>query len=103
MILSPRHIKSFCSDSPTIKAFILGTDGKAKYPLMIEISAGDRWILDPNEVFAHADEFKFESGTFDNSTDVFLVATRGAIQFVVQDKRLMLHRVSYTNSQSKEK
>lgn len=101
VIVAPKHRESFCSDSPTMKGFIVGTDGMMKYPLMVDIFAEDRWSLEPNEVFAHADQFKFESGTFDNSTNVYLTATRGktSIQFIFQKKNLRLYRVSYENPQ----
>ena len=60
--------------------------------------AGD-WTLDPNEVFRHAEQFNFVSGVFKNSSQTYLVATKGntAIQFVFSDGALRLYRVTITN------
>jgi hypothetical protein len=73
----------------------------------LTFDVGDARVLDPNEVFAHADQFKFESGIFENSTEIYLLATRGrtTIQFTFdhRSKTLKLRRVIYDNPKGFEK
>jgi hypothetical protein len=68
-------------------------------PTIIEINAGD-WLLNPNEIFAHADQFNFESGVFNNSSEVFFTAMKGhvSIQFTCKPSGLKFYRVIYAPS-----
>ena len=55
------------------------------------------WLLDPNEVFAHADQFTFESGVFADSSDIYLTAKKGraAIQFICKSDGLHFYRALF--------
>ena len=72
------------------------TEDDTSKPYSVDVS-GDGWILNPNEVFSHADQFEFKSGVFTTSSKVFLVATRGrvAIQFICSQTGLTLYRAIY--------
>jgi hypothetical protein len=82
----------FCHDLPTAH---YSADTKA-FPHTIEID-GSGWTFDPNEVFAHADQFHFESGVFSNGTDIYLTASKGpvSVQFLCKPQGLRFYRVLY--------
>jgi hypothetical protein len=65
-------------------------------PRLLEID-GEGWSLNPSEVFARADQFRFESGVFNNSSDVFLTAIKGrvSIQFVCKPNGVRFYRAIY--------
>jgi hypothetical protein len=69
---------------------------KQNKPRSVEIDGQD-WYFNPNEVFAHADQFHFESGIFSNSARVYFSATKGSvtIQFVCKPDGLKFYRVFY--------
>jgi len=56
--------------------------------------------LDANEIFQHADQFIFKSGTYINSTEVYLNVNKADVfmQFVFRNGMLRLIRVDYMNS-----
>jgi hypothetical protein len=87
--------KPFCHDFPT--AEYEKSEDKNAGPYLIEINGGD-WLLNPDEVFIHADQFQFSSGVFSNSSDVFLTAKKGrvSIQFVCKPDGLKFYRAIYT-------
>ena len=65
-------------------------------PYMVSIYVdSDYWVFNPNELFLHADQFTFRSGVFNDSSKVFLAATKGRveIQFVAEPNGLTLYRV----------
>lgn len=100
IIMSKEKSGSFCRSYPTMSnGFATPKNGTTKYLVTLFIQPADAWTLDPNEVFAHADQFTFESGVFENSTEVFLIAKRGvtSIQFIFSNKKLKLYRVFYDN------
>jgi hypothetical protein len=87
---------TFCHDSPTAHY------DKANYksvPSDIDIN-GEGWALSPNEIFVHADQFHFDSGVFENSSDIFFTATKGrvSIQFVCKSDGLKFYRAIYLPS-----
>ena len=87
---------TFCHDFPTAHY------DKANYksvPSDIDIS-GEGWALSPNEIFAHADQFHFDSGVFENSSDIFFTATKGrvSIQFLCKSDGLKFYRAIYLPS-----
>jgi hypothetical protein len=88
---------SFCRYSPTAN-FLKLSDSESK-PYSIEID-GANWVLNPSEVFAHADQFSFTSGVFSNSSRVFLIARKGnvAIQFICNKTGLTFYRALYYQS-----
>jgi hypothetical protein len=100
-VMPTHQNNSFCRSYPNVGGFAVPKNDTAYHPVIITFDCGDAWTLDPNEVFAHADQFKFESGIFKNSTDVYMLATRGdtTIQFIFdqKSKRLKLSRVFYDN------
>ena len=55
----------------------------------------NEWEFNINELFGHADQFKFTSGVFTNSSDVFFAATKGLVdlQFIPRPNGLTLYRV----------
>ncbi len=65
-------------------------------PTFIKIDGQD-WLLNPNEVFVHADQFKFQSGVFEDSSDVYLMASKARvdIQFLCKPDGLKFYRVFY--------
>jgi hypothetical protein len=90
----PISSRTFCQSGVT--AHYDASDWKSG-PFRIAID-GEDWLLHPNEVFAHADQFHFDSGVFTNASDVFLTATKGrvSIQFVCKPTGLTFYRASYT-------
>ena len=84
----------FCHDglSAIYSEGAVGSTG----PIRMEID-GDRWRLNANELLAHADLFQFSSGVFANSTDVYLIATKGrvGIQFTCSATGLKFYRAFY--------
>ena len=83
----------FCHDLPT--AHYENADRKS-LPVNIQVG-GENWSLNANEVFAHANQFTFSSGTFENSADVYLTATKGrvSIQFLCKPSGLEFYRAIY--------
>lgn len=82
----------FCRYRPTANysaSFEAGPHG-------IDIDGRD-WFLNPNEVFAHADQFTFDSGVFTDSSRVYLVAKKGRviIQFLANPSGLRFYRAIY--------
>jgi hypothetical protein len=65
-------------------------------PHTLEID-GDDWLLNPNEIFAHADQFAFDSGVLTNSSEVFFTAKKGrvSIQFIGKPDGLKFYRALY--------
>lgn len=86
----------FCRDNPTANYEKVGTGKGKSMPNNVEID-GNRWLLNPNEIFAHADQFQFHSGVFTNSSEVFLSATKGrvSLQFVCKTDGLVFYRAFY--------
>jgi len=84
--------RSFCNHSVT--AVYQDIHKKNEGPMFIELD-GSGWILNPNEVLAHADQFTFRSGVFADSLDVYLAADKGpvSIQFLCKSDGLHLYRV----------
>lgn len=66
-------------------------------PFSVDIS-GEDWTLNPNEIFAHADQFTFDSGVFTNSSRVFFGAKKGNvhIQFICTVNGLVFYRALYS-------
>lgn len=85
----------FCHFYPQLQYPEAGTDG-GDYPAVITIP-GETWTLNANELFAHADQFQFESGTFKNSDQIYLSARKGAttIQFLCGPNGLKFYRAIY--------
>jgi hypothetical protein len=83
----------FCNDLPI--AHYDEAETKSG-PRAVDID-GKNWILNANEIFAHADQFHFDSGVFTNSSDVFFTATKGrtSIQFISQTDGLKFYRAIY--------
>jgi hypothetical protein len=97
----PQPQLSFCRYRPTA-SYIKSDNYQESYkqgPYNIDIS-GDDWSLNPNEVFAHADQFEFTSGVFTDSSRVFLLARKGrvAIQFLCKPAELVFYRAIYSPS-----
>ena len=90
----PKSKLEFCQDYPVAKYNKVDLDS---FPQSIDVS-GDGWQLNPNEVFAHADQFQFRSGVFSDSSDVFFIATKGpvAIQFICKPDGLKFYRAIYS-------
>lgn len=86
----------FCNDLPI--AHYDEAETKSG-PRAVDIDGQD-WILNTNEIFAHADQFHFESGVFTNSSDVYFTATKGrtSIQFISQPSGLKFYRAIYLPS-----
>lgn len=65
----------------------------------IVVIDGQGWIFNTNEIFAHADQFHFDSGVFSNSSDVYFTATKGrtSIQFISKPNGLKLYRSLYSS------
>jgi hypothetical protein len=86
----------FCHDRPT--AYYQVENETLPHPVHMVTIDGDDWFLNPNEVFAHADQFHFESGVFTNSSGVFFIAVKGrvSIQFVCKPDGLKFQRAIYT-------
>jgi hypothetical protein len=59
----------------------------------------DEEKLDANEIFQHADQFIFKSGTYTTSTEVYLNVSKADVfmQFVFRSGTLRLVRVDYMN------
>jgi hypothetical protein len=87
---------SFCHSSPTAR---YSKSGDKSEPLLIEIRGND-WLFDPTEIFVHADQFRFDSGIFADSSDVFFTAIKGrvSIQFICKTNGLKFYRAIYTQS-----
>ena len=101
-VLPEEKPPSFCHDYLIVGGFASPT-GKSydheSHAAFAKILAYKNWILDPNEVFKHADQFTFKSGTFGKSTSVYLEGTKGGvnIQFIFESGTLKLYRVFYTS------
>lgn len=91
--LVPRSSLTFCYDLPTAR---YDKTGYKSGPRDVSID-GEDWALNPNEIFAHADQFHFDSGIFTNSSDIFFTATKGrvSIQFVCKADGLKFYRAIY--------
>jgi hypothetical protein len=63
------------------------------------LPAENEWAFNINELFSHADHFKFTSGVFTDSSDVFFTATKGLVdlQFIPKPDGLTLYRVIIKN------
>lgn len=83
----------FCHDDPVAEYKSLAS---GEFPLTVEISATG-WSLNANEIFVHADQFKFSSGVFSDSSEVYFTASKGntLIQFVPTNSGLRFYRVIY--------
>jgi hypothetical protein len=86
----------FCHNNPIARYEKAGTGHGKSGPNSVELS-GEGWVLNSNEVFAHADQFQFHSGVFADSPDVFLTATKGrvSLQFICKPDGLKLYRAIY--------
>jgi hypothetical protein len=90
--------QSFCRSSVTLSIF--KKSGDEMYPETVSILGRYlEWGFDINEIFKHADQFKFQSGVYDDSTLVYFTASRGAvhIQFAFVNGTLRLAQVIYDN------
>ena len=89
----PREDLPFCNVSASMR---FGEDDTST-PLSISID-GDGWIFDPNEIFAHAEQFKFDSGVFSDGSESYLIAIRGrtTIQFLASRSGLRFYRAIYS-------
>jgi hypothetical protein len=83
----------FCHDLPTA-SYEKPSDSS---PNLVSIS-GEDWLFNPNELFFRADQFRFDSGVFANSANVYLSATKGrtTIQFIAKPMGLTFYRVLYS-------
>ncbi|HWF67056.1 MAG TPA: hypothetical protein VN670_07120 [Acidobacteriaceae bacterium] len=83
----------FCHDS--LSAHYENSGDEAK-PTFIYIG-GDGWLLNPNEIWAHANQFHFDSGVLTNNSDVFFAATKGrvSIDFLSKPNGLKFYRAMY--------
>jgi hypothetical protein len=91
-----RPDRTFCSGSFVARYQDLGSSLPYEIDLLPD---EDQWTLDINQLFVHADQFKFRSGVFTNSSDVFFVASKGQveIQFIPKPNGLTLYRVVIRN------
>jgi hypothetical protein len=90
------------SDLPFCHSFLTARYDESDHksgPRSVDID-GEDWLLNPNEILAHADQFHFDSGVFTNSSDVFFTATKGrvSIQFVCKPDGLKFYRALYVPS-----
>jgi hypothetical protein len=90
----PMSGRGFCRSGVT--ASYVESDWKSG-PFRIVID-GEDWGLNPNEIFAHADQFHFDSGVFTNASDVYFMATKGRVnvQFIGTPAGLKFYRAIYT-------
>jgi hypothetical protein len=91
--LVPESDLAFCHDLPTAH---YDRTGYKSGPRDVDIG-GENWVFNPNEIFAHADQFHFDSGVFTNSADIFFTAKKGrvSIQFLCKGDGLRFYRAIY--------